>query len=32
MPGIDNADLGGHCFQYYRPEFREKVAAGCTVM
>ncbi|KAL4886814.1 hypothetical protein BJY04DRAFT_227157 [Aspergillus karnatakaensis] len=28
MPGVDNADLGSHCFQYFRPEFREKAFNG----
>lgn len=32
MPGVDNADLGSHCFEYYRPEFREKAANGSKVM
>jgi homoaconitate hydratase len=32
MPGIDNADLGSHCFQYSRPEFRDKVKTGSRVM
>ncbi|RBR10194.1 uncharacterized protein FIESC28_09580 [Fusarium coffeatum] len=32
MPGIDNADLGSHCFQYYRPEFREKANNGSRVI
>lgn len=32
MPGIDNADLGSHCFQYDRPSFREKAANGSRVM
>lgn len=32
MPGVDNADLGSHCFQYFRPEFREKAKNGSRVM
>ncbi|KAH6876745.1 hypothetical protein B0T10DRAFT_585145, partial [Thelonectria olida] len=32
MPGVDNADLGSHCFQYFRPRFREKVKSGSCVM
>lgn len=32
MPGVDNADLGSHCFQYFRPSFRQKVKSGSTVM
>lgn len=32
MPGVDNADLGSHCFQYFRPEFREKAANGSQIM
>lgn len=32
MPGIDNADLGGHCFEYFRPDFREKAAAGARIV
>jgi homoaconitate hydratase len=32
MPGSDNADLGSHCFQYFRPEFRDKVTNGSTIM
>ncbi|KAG5655553.1 hypothetical protein KAF25_003890, partial [Fusarium avenaceum] len=32
MPGIDNADLGSHCFQYFRPEFRDKVTNGSTII
>ncbi|KAM5355127.1 hypothetical protein ACJ41O_001773 [Fusarium nematophilum] len=32
MPGIDNADLGSHCFQYYRPSFREKAKSGARVI
>jgi homoaconitate hydratase len=32
MPGVDNADLGSHCFQCFLPEFRDKVKNGSTVM
>ncbi|EXK25128.1 hypothetical protein FOMG_18185 [Fusarium oxysporum f. sp. melonis 26406] len=32
MPGVDNADLGSHCFQYFRPEFRDKVTNGSTII
>lgn len=32
MPGIDNADLGSHCFQYYRPSFRDKAKQGSRIM
>jgi 3-isopropylmalate dehydrogenase len=32
MPGVDNADLGSHCFQYFRPEFREKAINGSQIM
>lgn len=32
MPGVDNLDLGSHCFEYHRPEFRKKVAEGSTIM
>ncbi|KAM0209996.1 hypothetical protein ACHAQI_006108 [Fusarium lateritium] len=32
MPGIDNADLGSHCFQYFRPEFREKAKNGSRII
>ncbi|KAI7764302.1 hypothetical protein LZL87_013642 [Fusarium oxysporum] len=32
MPGVDNADLGSHCFQYFRPEFRNKAKSGSTVI
>ena len=32
MPGVDNADLGSHCFQYFRPEFREKAKNGSKIM
>ncbi|VUC35914.1 unnamed protein product [Clonostachys rosea] len=32
MPGIDNADLGSHCFQYFRPEFRDKANTGSRII
>lgn len=32
MPGIDDADLGSHCFEHVRPDFRNKVANGATVV
>jgi len=32
MPGKDNLDLGTHCFEYVRPEFREKVKQGFTIV
>ncbi|KAL2202904.1 aconitase iron-sulfur domain-containing protein [Sarocladium strictum] len=32
MPGVDNADLGSHCFQYFRPEFRAKAEAGSRII
>ncbi|KAM5519539.1 aconitase family protein [Fusarium oxysporum f. sp. phaseoli] len=32
MPGVDNADLGSHCFQYFRPEFRDKVTNGSAII
>ncbi|KAL6922659.1 hypothetical protein FSST1_006685 [Fusarium sambucinum] len=32
MPGVDNADLGSHCFQYFRPEFREKANNGSRII
>lgn len=32
MPGIDDADLGSHCFEHVRPEFRQKAANGATVV
>ncbi|KAI8664393.1 hypothetical protein NCS55_00947900 [Fusarium keratoplasticum] len=32
MPGIDNADLGSHCFQYYRPSFRDKAKQGSRII
>jgi homoaconitate hydratase len=32
MPGVDNADLGSHCFEYFRPEFRQRAKDGATIM
>jgi 3-isopropylmalate dehydratase small subunit len=32
MPGTSDKDLGTHCFQYVRPEFREKVKTGSTIV
>lgn len=32
MPGVDNEDLGTHCFQYYRPEFRGRVKSGSSIV
>lgn len=32
MPGVSDEDLGTHCFQYVRPEFREKVKQGFTIV
>ena len=32
MPGVSDEDLGTHCFQYVRPEFREKVQQGYTIV
>ncbi|PSN73393.1 aconitase iron-sulfur domain-containing protein [Corynespora cassiicola Philippines] len=32
MPGVDNADLGSHCFEYFRPEFREKAKQGANIV
>jgi homoaconitate hydratase len=32
MPGVSDEDLGTHCFQYVRPEFREKVNRGYTIV
>ncbi|KAF4451016.1 3-isopropylmalate dehydrogenase [Fusarium albosuccineum] len=32
MPGVDNADLGSHCFQYFRPSFREKAKCGSRII
>ncbi|KIV94048.1 hypothetical protein PV10_05205 [Exophiala mesophila] len=32
MPGIDDADLGSHCFEHVRPEFRQRAANGATII
>lgn len=32
MPGVSDEDLGTHCFQYVRPEFRQKVKEGSTIV
>ncbi|KAL4886498.1 hypothetical protein BJY04DRAFT_204754 [Aspergillus karnatakaensis] len=32
VPGLDNADLGSHCFQYYRPEFRQRAQNGAKII
>ncbi|KAL5352584.1 hypothetical protein ACLOAV_002532 [Pseudogymnoascus australis] len=32
MPGVNNADLGSHCFEFDRPEFREKALSGSRVI
>ena len=32
MPGTSDKDLGSHCFQYVRPEFRSKASSGSTVV
>ncbi|ORZ31677.1 putative 3-isopropylmalate dehydratase large subunit [Catenaria anguillulae PL171] len=32
MPGVSDEDLGTHCFQYFRPEFRERAANGHTIV
>ena len=32
MPGTSNTDLGTHCFQYVRPEFRQKASQGFTIL
>jgi homoaconitate hydratase len=32
MPGTSNEDLGTHCFQYVRPEFREKASQGFNIV
>jgi homoaconitate hydratase len=32
VPGVDNAELGSHCFQYDRPEFRKRATDGSTIM
>ncbi|KAJ2722242.1 hypothetical protein GGI07_003449 [Coemansia sp. Benny D115] len=32
MPGVSDEDLGTHAFQYFRPEFRQKVADGFDIV
>ncbi|KAL1920930.1 uncharacterized protein VTP21DRAFT_11565 [Calcarisporiella thermophila] len=32
MPGKDDEDLGTHCFEFFRPEFREKVKQGFDIV
>ncbi|KAL2911509.1 hypothetical protein HK105_209040 [Polyrhizophydium stewartii] len=32
MPGVSDEDLGSHCFQYVRPEFRDKVKQGFSIV
>lgn len=32
VPGVDNEDLGSHCFEYYRPEFRQRAVDGMRIM
>ncbi|KXG51280.1 Aconitase/3-isopropylmalate dehydratase large subunit, alpha/beta/alpha, subdomain 1/3 [Penicillium griseofulvum] len=32
VPGIDNAELGSHCFEYDRPEFRKRATEGSTII
>jgi 3-isopropylmalate dehydratase small subunit len=32
MPGTSDEDLGTHCFQYVRPEFRDKAMEGYTIV
>ncbi|KAJ2754276.1 hypothetical protein IWQ56_006521, partial [Coemansia nantahalensis] len=32
MPGDSDEDLGTHAFQYYRPEFRDKIAQGFDIV
>ncbi|KAJ2159779.1 hypothetical protein GGF46_002774 [Coemansia sp. RSA 552] len=32
MPGVSDEDLGTHAFQYYRAEFRERVAQGFDIV
>lgn len=32
MPGTSDQDLGTHCFQYVRPEFRQKAASGSCIV
>ncbi|KAF7532735.1 hypothetical protein G7054_g7712 [Neopestalotiopsis clavispora] len=32
MPGKDNIDLGSHCFEYFRPDFRQKAHDGARII
>ncbi|ETS78452.1 hypothetical protein PFICI_10514 [Pestalotiopsis fici W106-1] len=32
MPGKDNKDLGSHCFEYFRPDFRQKAHDGAQII
>ncbi|KAJ5999325.1 Aconitase/3-isopropylmalate dehydratase large subunit alpha/beta/alpha subdomain 1/3 [Penicillium sp. IBT 35674x] len=32
VPGVDNAELGSHCFEYDRPIFRQKAADGSRII
>eukprot|EP00834_Sanchytrium_tribonematis_P000672 NODE_13_length_54415_cov_0.522424.p6 type:complete len:562 gc:universal NODE_13_length_54415_cov_0.522424:28134-29819(+) len=32
MPGKDDLDLGTHCFEYVRPEFRQKAKEGFQIV
>ncbi|KAJ5471011.1 Aconitase/3-isopropylmalate dehydratase large subunitalpha/beta/alphasubdomain 1/3 [Penicillium desertorum] len=32
VPGVDNAELGSHCFQYDRPEFRKRATDGSKII
>ncbi|KAJ5950025.1 Aconitase/3-isopropylmalate dehydratase large subunit alpha/beta/alpha subdomain 1/3 [Penicillium verhagenii] len=32
VPGVDNAELGSHCFEYDRPVFREKAKDGSRII
>ncbi|KAJ2620222.1 hypothetical protein GGI26_005179 [Coemansia sp. RSA 1358] len=32
MPGVSDEDLGTHAFQYFRPEFRDKVQQGFDIV
>ncbi|KAJ5771918.1 Aconitase/3-isopropylmalate dehydratase large subunit alpha/beta/alpha subdomain 1/3 [Penicillium odoratum] len=32
VPGVDNAELGSHCFEYDRPVFRQKATRGSKII
>jgi homoaconitate hydratase len=32
MPGTSDEDLGSHCFQYVKPEFRDKAQQGFSIV